>query len=367
MTPDIWWYAERNQWCGDYTDPRTGKRKRLYLGPHEDRARADYHLQLANVYAGRLPPSDDAQFSALADKCEAWYRVNRTEATARWYRIYWNWVTRFPEPDRSGFGRGELLGDRRCSLISMLDMEAVKAHHIRAGKSARAINSFVTAVKRLGDWGRKMQLISSNPWAELETVPRDAREDPWFPEDAVFHKVHGWLDRFPPAGDYARILFWTGVRVMEPAKARWDGLRRLDRPRGAGMVTLTRHKTGGSTGRARPIYLPSAAMEIIEHQPHHGPTIFAQDDGSPIGYSWLRWHLDQVRDAHPEVARFQFKQSRYRMQSKMVAQGTSPHVTKRVLGHTNVQTQDIYTALPPAAMIEAMERTADLDNEGAVG
>lgn len=352
---DIWWREERQNWCADVPTP-DGKRKRLNLGPDEQRARAKLHQALARYYESEETETGDSSqsspyFLSLATQFLEWNEANRTPGTSDMYKYGLKRINKW-------FPREQLLR-LRADEITPTIIEEVKSDLIAKNQSAETINKTVRSIKRLYSWALNQNLVRENPVEGVEKVGRhvnapehEERKD--MPLETAIQCIELCRES-QPLGDICELLLWTGMRIGEAADLRWGDVD-LERQ----MLTLTKHKTSERTGQPRQIPLCSRVVEIIRNQRTGDITpathVFQGVNGQPFTRSALQCRLRRLRKSHPELKPFHFHRLRHTCATLLARRNVPERVAQAILGHSSKLMTRYYTATDPSEMIDAVER-----------
>lgn len=146
----------------------------------------------------------------------------------------------------------------------------------------------------------------------------------------------------PAFRDYFDFLWLTGCRPGEAARIE---ARHVDF--GAGVVVLPEHKTRHRTGKARRIYCPASALEILVGLARRHPDgiLFRTARGTSWGRQAAKDHLRRVA-ARAGVGKGAFPYAlRHRFASDALARGVSPALVAKLLGHSGLHTLGKYEHL----------------------
>jgi len=347
----FYWYERRRAWVLEAVDPRSGKRRKWYLGPDKAAAEAEQH----RILYGLLKSQSDRRpgritLAALAEGWLEWNRTNAAPATVRFRRSYLRWLV------------DGAVAFRPAAELSPDEVECVKAARARQN-SPRSVNHFVRTVKSLYRWGLRQRLLAANPLEHVQGVPNAPRRQRNL-TGAQTESILRALDASAPLGDFARILLATGLRAGELAGLPWEAYDASE-----GTLTITRHKTA-TRANAGPRLLPvaQAARQVIEAQPHCGPAIFSNARGQPLTsnafYQRLR-QLQAARDkdgsvSHPELEGFGFHRLRHTFASRLAAQQVHPFVARELLGHSSTVMTLYYTEIEMGRLREAVEKAGQV-------
>lgn len=179
-----------------------------------------------------------------------------------------------------------------------------------------------------------------NPCRGIAHYPENKRKR--YAEPAETKKIAELLDanreRHPAAVAYIYLLILAGARRGEIWDARWDWLD-------GNVLRLPDSKTG-----AKPVYLPPAAMDVINALPRTTGTI------TGIGPPYKLWYKIRKEAGCPDL---RLHDLRHSFASAGLAQGLSLAQIGQLLGHASAQTTMRYAHLVEDAAHAAAAKTAD--------
>lgn len=155
--------------------------------------------------------------------------------------------------------------------------------------------------------------------------------------------LHREADRNPESVAFLYLLILTGARRGEIAKAKWSMLK-------GNRLVLTEHKTDG-TGEDRHIYLPPAAMEVLDRLPKSSDTI------TGILTPQKLWERLRVEAGCPDLRMHDLRHS---FASAAISAGLTLAQIGELLGHRSTQTTHRYAHLVEEAATAAASATADM-------
>ena len=154
----------------------------------------------------------------------------------------------------------------------------------------------------------------------------------------VAQLLHASSDRFPASVAFLYLLILTGARKSEIANSKWEWLH-------GNVLRLPDSKTG-----AKQIYLPPAAMDVINKLPRTSGTLTGIDD--PKGL----WDSIRNKAGCPDLRMHDLRHS---FASVAISAGLSLAQIGELLGHKNAQTTMRYAHLMEDAAAAAVTATAD--------
>jgi integrase len=144
-----------------------------------------------------------------------------------------------------------------------------------------------------------------------------------------------------------RLLIFTGARLSEIQKARWDWVDLK-----AGVLRLPDSKTG-----AKSIMLPAPAMEVLTHIPRveGNPHVITGIGDRYLVNVWKQWAILRAVAGLKDV---RLHDLRHSFASVGAAGGTSLNIIGGLLGHTEAQTTARYAHLAADPLKAAANRIA---------
>lgn len=181
--------------------------------------------------------------------------------------------------------------------------------------------------------------VQGNPCRGIDRYEEKKRKRYMTPDEAkaVAAALDARATAHPAAVAYLYLLILTGARCGEIEAARWDWLD-------GNALRLPDSKTGEKT-----IYLPPAAMEIIDTLPRTSGTI------TGIGPPYKVWYAVRKAAGCPDL---RLHDLRHSFASAAVAQGLSLAQIGELLGHASTQTTMRYAHLMEDAAHAAVAKTA---------
>ncbi|MGA2637422.1 tyrosine-type recombinase/integrase [Methylocella sp.] len=211
-------------------------------------------------------------------------------------------------------------------------------------------NRMLSALSSVFTWATDQGLIPEGhpkPTLKIETYAEHARERYLTPEE--FARLGAALRAVEPQNPapvaVVRVLILTGARLREILHMKWAYVD-LDR----GIVFLPDSKTG-----KKPIFLPAAAVAILERQPHlvGNPYVFpGRRPGAPLYSLTNQWATIQENAGLKGV---RLHDLRHSFASIGAGQSLGLPVLGRLLGHTEPATTARYAHLADHPLRLAVE------------
>lgn len=178
-----------------------------------------------------------------------------------------------------------------------------------------------------------------NPCRGVERYAENKRKRYMTPDEAkaVARELDANKAEYPAAVAYIYLLILVGARRGEIWNARWADLDR-------NVLRLPDSKTG-----AKPVYLPPAAMEVIDALPRTSGTI------TGISPPYKLWYKIRKAAGCPDL---RLHDLRHSFASAGLSQGLSLAQIGELLGHASTQTTMRYAHLVEDAAHAAAAKTA---------
>lgn len=232
------------------------------------------------------------------------------------------------------------LGGEKISAIEHHHLHALHASLAKTPVLANRVLQHASKLFNLAEipWGYRTA-AQGNPCKGIERFPERKRKRYMTPDEA--QKIAAALDAHraesPAAVAYIYLLILTGTRRGEIWDARWDWLD-------GNVLRLPDSKTG-----AKPVYLPPAAMDVIDALPRTDGTI------TGIGPPYKLWYKVRKEAGCPDL---RLHDLRHSFASAALAQGLTLEQIGELLGHASTQTTKRYAHLVETTAHAAAARTA---------
>ena len=255
-----------------------------------------------------------------------------------------------------------LLGGLRVDEVTMQAVEKAfrsicEGKHAGKGrvKGGDGIaRSSIRLFRAILNWGYK---AGSLEWDAVQAarnveIGRDGQRDLILEDPEAYARLWATLDRMvtpdpenpapllrPVVADAIRLIALTGARRSEITALLW---RHVDLAKGLIVLPPDRHKTGGKTGEARVIGLPSLAMDVLFRQERGGPDdpVFPASNGHAKLYLDEPWRRIRVAADLPDG--IGLHGLRHTFASYMAMQGAQAAEIMAALGHKDMTTSQRY-------------------------
>jgi integrase len=327
-----------------------GVSRRMTIGQHgvltPDQARKEAKFHLGSATRGADPVAEKAKarggstFADLAEQYLAEHAMTKKKATS-------------VRMDRINLNKHilPLLGPKQVVSISRADVR--RLHHFMRNTpgAANRCLALVSKMMNLAErWGIRPD--GSNPCRHIEKNPERKRRR--FLSTEELARLGDACRAAEESGKIpvallalVRLLIFTGARLSEIQKARWDWVD-LE----AGVLRLPDSKTG-----AKSIFLPAPALDVLTHIPRvdDNPHIITGIGNRYLVNVWKQWALLRDMAALSDV---RLHDLRHSFASVGAAGGMSLNIIGGLLGHTQAQTTARYAHLAADPLKAAANRIA---------
>ena len=318
-----------------YTDPHTGKRRGVRLGPWGSaEAESAYACLLADLRVGAVEPPAAVGGASVAELCVRYarhasqYYGGRSSEFAHLKAVLAILAGRCGELPAGSFGPKEF---RR-----------VRDEFAARGWQRQYVNDQARRLRTVFKWAVGEELVPAGVWQSLRAVPGLARGRSPAPErepvtPPPLRAVVAVLRRGPPTvARMLRFQWLTGCRCQDVCGLRWE---HVDRSGDVWVCRPEQHK-GRWRGRVREFFAgPRAQRLLSDHSADCGPVFRTRLGGNYKVMSYCRAVLRACRRAG--VAEWSPGQLRHATAVRVRAR-FGVEAAKVVLGHADIGTTLIY-------------------------
>lgn len=319
-----------------YFRTKDGRERRPKLGEYPvmslAQARQVAKDMLVQVATGKDPVADRRATRDAATLGDAVGRFEREHLSRRKSGA---WVmARLFGPHLSPALLGRPVADIEYDDIHALHSELAATPYL----ANRLLSHLSTLFGKCEVW--KYRLPHTNPCRGVEPFPERKRRRYMAPDEAaaVSRALDAEMEANAPSVAFIYLLILTGARKGEIAAARWEWIR-------DGVLHLPDSKTG-----AKPVFLPPAAVNILETLPRTSGTITGIKDPTAL------WRKVRTKAGCPDL---RLHDLRHSFASAAISAGLTLDQIGELLGHASTQTTKRYAHLVDATAQAAAARTAD--------
>lgn len=231
------------------------------------------------------------------------------------------------------------LGNEKVAAVEHSHIHTLHASMAKTPFLANRVVQHSSKLFNLCELWKYRTIAQGNPCKGLERNREPKRRRYMSPDEAqkIAAALDARKDEFPAAVAYIYLLILTGTRRGEIWDARWEWLD-------GNVLRLPDSKTG-----AKSVYLPPAAMEVINALPRTNGTI------TGIGPPYKLWYKVRKEAGCPDLRMHDLRHS---FASAALAQGLTLEQIGELLGHASTQTTKRYAHLVEHTAHAAAARTA---------
>ena len=219
----------------------------------------------------------------------------------------------------------------------------------------KTVNGLRAILIQLFNYGIKQDYLSTNPVKDTKTFRENGKNIVEFYSDEELEKI--WIELDNYWAEPLKFIVHTGLRKGEWINLKWKNVKLTGENPSITIESSGSWKT--KTGESRVIYLNQTALEIIKKQKgRNSEYVFTQINGSKI-------HPDRPYHAIKKALKNlglegDIHKLRHTFASKLVMKGESLYTVSKLLGHSDIQTTQIYAHLAPDYLKSAVDK---LDEE----
>ncbi len=246
------------------------------------------------------------------------------------------------------------------SEYSLVTLRSSVGLLVRQKKAVASVNRYISAVRSLFAYCRRLDYIKVNPALELHTLKNGIRVPRYMTETEVNALCHQpdeqellWAVRDKAI---CELLYSSGCRVQELAgltlnsfTADWSSAIVLGKGRKERRVWFSEEAVA-----CLKEYLPSRALKIPAEKTVDA--LFINQNGNPLsvrGICWIVERYSSVEGTGKPVSPHAF---RHTFATTMLNNGADIRVVQEMLGHSSISTTQRYTHVSRAKLIETYNR-----------
>lgn len=318
--------------------PKTGGQRKPKIGDHGSitlaQARKVAQQMLVEVASGGDPAAERAEARAEPTVADLWLEYEKRHLAKKKSAIN----------DRRHW---RLHIEPRLGKLKVKDVSypMVDDMHRSMADTPTEANRVLATLSTMFNLAKdKLNWIERNPVEGVDRNPERKRKRYMRGEEAakIAEILHNEAADNPASVAFLYLLILTGARKGEIAKAKWSDLQ-------GNRLVLGEHKTD-HTGDDRHIYLPPAAMDVLDRLPRTSGTI------TGILTPQKLWERIRVEAGCPDLRMHDLRHS---FASAAIGAGLSLAQIGELLGHKSTQTTKRYAHLVEEAAHSAATMTAD--------
>lgn len=206
------------------------------------------------------------------------------------------------------------------------------------------------AFNKAVDWG----YVSENPLRKLR-LPKEVRQRPKFITKEELTIIENAI-KDQTVKDFVVFAFYTGMRLSEIINLKWLSVNLAQ-----GIITIGDEFFRTKTGKQRTIPLPQIAQEILVKRFPKIITInksyvFQKTQGVPLNADYVsKIFKRSIREVKMDE-QLHFHSLRHSYASNLALSGVSLHEIRDLLGHSSIQTTEIYSHLTLDKLRDAVSK-----------
>ena len=218
----------------------------------------------------------------------------------------------------------------------------------------KTVNGLRDILKQLFKYTIKEGYCEDNPLADVKGFTTDGNTKAEFFTDGELQKIWKKLDPYWVAP--LEFIANTGLRKGEMINLKWVNVKLSGDNPGINISSTVNWRT--KTGKTRFVPLNSIALDIIQKQKgKHPEYVFISKSGKIIHqdkpYSNLKRALKKL-DLKGDVHKL-----RHTFASKLIMKGESLFAVSKLLGHSDLETTQIYAHLAPGYLKDAVDKLVE--------
>ena len=356
-----------NKWCFVIDvgrDPKTGKRRQKWFSGFETKKEAERAMAEKIAEVNRGDYFEPAKMT-LKELINLWLydevKLKRKIAT---FDLYHSVTKTHVIPE---------LGSIPLNKLNTLHIHQFLKSLLDKGVSQDTAMFIVRTLKVVLNWAVKMQLISKNPAANIQTREKSTGSEMkvWTDEQVRHFLKTAANSRFYPV---FYLAITTGMRLGELLGLKWSdvdlnrgviSIRRILQRTSEGLKLIEQTKTvksrrliniSPSTAEVLEMHRIKQKEEMIKYNYcNNDNLVFTTRYGKPIDPKSLRDSFYRIIKK-ARLPRIRFHDLRHTHATLLLQQGIHPKIVSERLGHTSISmTLDIYSHVIPSIQKEAAE------------
>ena len=332
----------------------SSKRFRLNAGTNKKAAEEYRDAKLVELARGSFNlPTPGSKFISLNDLINNFLASKRNHIRPSSLKRYKNYLDKFLEKMNQLFP-APCLNAREIKVNYIEEIfNHLLENEITNGKKwePKTVNGLRSILMQLFNYGIKEGYISKNPVKETKRFRVNGKRMVEYFTDEELEKI--WNEIEGHWVEPLKFIFHTGLRKGEWINLKWNNVNLEGTPPSITIISSASWQT--KTGDSRVIPLNDEALEIIKRQKgKNSEYVFTSKNGQKIHpdkpYHSLKSALKKLGlsgDIH---------KLRHTFASNLVMGGENIYTVSKLLGHSDVQTTQIYAHLAPNYLKSAVDK-----------
>jgi integrase len=268
-----------------------------------------------------------------------YYETNKARNTYLFYKMYLDQLKK-------------VCGQKPAADITPFDVETLKRYYMKRNCTVNSINHAIRSVKTAYNWAMDFDLLNVNPIVRVKKLPNPRGRTRFLTEEEEVRLIAATKGNLR---DMIVIYLRTGMRLSELTQMKWS---EVDMARG--VLTVFKSKTSNTVKHYKPRVIPMHpdVRKILERRRPTQGYIFQSRACKPYDKNSLRKIFDRVRKK-ANLPDIYIHCLRHTFASRLALRGVPLTVVAELLGHTDIQTTQMYAHLAPSDLQRAIDK---LDN-----
>ncbi len=246
------------------------------------------------------------------------------------------------------------------SEYDLLMLRSSVGQLVRQKRAVASVNRYVSAVRSLFAYCKRLDYIKGNPALELHTLKNGIRIPRYMTESEVNALCHQpdenellWAERDKAIFE---LLYSSGCRVQELAGLTLDAFT----PDWTSAIVFGKGK------KERRVWFSQEAVSCLQEYlvtrnsviPAEKPTkaLFVNQRGTPLTTRGIRWIVERYSSVEGTGKPVSPHAFRHTFATTMLNNGADIRVVQEMLGHSSISTTQRYTHVSRAKLIETYNR-----------
>jgi len=247
----------------------------------------------------------------------------------------------------------QCVGNKPLNDYTSVDFERFKQHlQAKRGITDYGRNHYIAGIKAVFNYAFNFEFIKKNPVSRLLLFKIPQAKPVYFKHD----ELQKLLTAMPESVLKNIILFavYTGCRQAEILNLRWSDIDFTNK-----TIHISNSESFTTkTGKERNIPFHPVIEEMLKHTTHHSSYVFTKSNGYRYEGSYLSHILKRYIRKLNLNPKLHFHSLRHTFASYLVSNNISIFAVKELLGHSSVNTTNIYSHLEPSSLAQSVSSLA---------
>lgn len=215
--------------------------------------------------------------------------------------------------------------------FSFPEIEKIKNMELKSKYSNKTVNDYMSVIKRLYEYARKMNVIEYNPVNDLDRLKEEPEKSTRALTEEEFEKI------LEHSNDFYKDLFifltYTGLRRNEARFLKWED---IDLNREEIKIGFSKNFTT-KTGKPRVLPIHKEVKKVLKKRKRGSGLVWESPNGGTFGRNvWRRVLLQTAKRAN--VKDITLHTFRHTFGTWLANRGANPYYVMHLMGHQNLDT-----------------------------